>query len=375
MEGTNSALRRPVWLLLVLLSPALRADVAGSTAATSPSSVATPAAAATVASLLLPRHARQFPLSSVNQIPSGDDTLSAAPSTPRKAINKGCTGAQRFTLTCLKLDVAALVERMSSAREYQLMPGVSVVRTNGSDGDGAAAEGTTSTPDLVASVARDFPHDSEARVDAYLARRVARYLQTHAISVKLLDADSLAAARQLSHEVFGLPAAEGSQETGRKGGGGLGGKKGGGGQLLLMMMMMKAMMGAGAGGLLFLLAGKALITALLALMLAAIVGLKSLAGGGGGKSVTYEIVSKPVYSHEHTHSSEVQHGHGYGHSSYGRSFSVDPVEAINKSATEYDSTGDSSYVPGGMPYYSSNSDAQPMAYRAYSSIVDNTRGA
>lgn len=74
------------------------------------------------------------------------------------------------------------------------------------------------------------------------------------------------------------------------------------------------------------LAGKALVASVLALTLAAIAGLKSLAGGGE-KKTTYEIVSKPVYSHSHSHTTGhgggghggSEEGHG-GYGGYGRSF-------------------------------------------------------
>lgn len=85
-------------------------------------------------------------------------------------------------------------------------------------------------------------------------------------------------------------------------------------------------------GALALLAGKALMTALMSLMLSAIIGLKSLTSGGH-KSTTYEIVTKPVYSHSNTHSSSHEDVHGggggggghsgYGHSGYGRAMNID----------------------------------------------------
>lgn len=51
-------------------------------------------------------------------------------------------------------------------------------------------------------------------------------------------------------------------------------------------------------------AGKALMASLLALMLA---GISALRGNGDAdhSKTTYEIVAKPVVSHQHTHSSEV----------------------------------------------------------------------
>lgn len=73
-------------------------------------------------------------------------------------------------------------------------------------------------------------------------------------------------------------------------------------------------------GALALLAGKALMTALMSLLLSAIIGIKSLSGGQ--KSTTYEIVSKPVYTHSHSHSTAHEDVGGYGHSGYGRNMKV-----------------------------------------------------
>lgn len=61
------------------------------------------------------------------------------------------------------------------------------------------------------------------------------------------------------------------------------------------------------------LAGKALLTGMMALTLAGIAGLKSLTSKDD-KKTTYEIISKPVYSHSHSHTSG---GHGSGGSSGG----------------------------------------------------------
>lgn len=82
------------------------------------------------------------------------------------------------------------------------------------------------------------------------------------------------------------------------------------------------------------LAGKALLAATLALALAAIAGLKSLTSGGD-KKTTYEIISKPVYSHSHSHTTgHSAGGHGGSHEdgghasyggAYGRSFMTFPL--------------------------------------------------
>uniref|UniRef100_T1GAX9 Uncharacterized protein n=1 Tax=Megaselia scalaris TaxID=36166 RepID=T1GAX9_MEGSC len=74
--------------------------------------------------------------------------------------------------------------------------------------------------------------------------------------------------------------------------------------LLAAGMMMKGMLMAVGMGAIAIMAGKALMTGILALALSSIIGLKSLASSGG-KSTTYEIVAKPIYTNSHTHSLHV----------------------------------------------------------------------
>jgi hypothetical protein len=120
----------------------------------------------------------------------------------KKVMSKGCS--HRYTLTCLKLDVVSLVDRLSETDKYQLLPGVTVVRDNSSAGNGSGSEEATSDrkfpADLVASLARDYPNDVESRLDAFLIRRVGQYLNSHSITVKLFDEESFARARQLELE-------------------------------------------------------------------------------------------------------------------------------------------------------------------------------
>jgi hypothetical protein len=61
------------------------------------------------------------------------------------------------------------------------------------------------------------------------------------------------------------------------------------------------------------LAGKALLTGMMALTMAGIVALKALTSKGD-KKTTYEIISKPVYSHSHSYSASHGGGGGHGHS-------------------------------------------------------------
>lgn len=120
----------------------------------------------------------------------------------KKVMSKGCS--HRYTLTCLKLDVVSLVDRLSETDKYQLLPGVTVVRDNSSADTGNGDEETTSDrkfpAELVASLARDYPNDVDSRLDAFLIRKIGQYLNSHSITVKLFDEESFARARQLELE-------------------------------------------------------------------------------------------------------------------------------------------------------------------------------
>ncbi|XP_058839456.1 uncharacterized protein LOC131694930 [Topomyia yanbarensis] len=192
----------------------------------------------------------------------------------------------KYSVTCLKLEIVSFLERISDQSEYNLMSGVSVVRDSDSN--------VTKTAEIIAEVSRIFPKDPNKRLDEFLIVKLNDYLKSHSLRLKLMDGEAMEKARDLFE--------------GRKG---KKGKKGGLEAMIAAAMMMKGTLGAIALGTLALIAGKALMTGLLALTLATIVGLKSLAGGGGGgghKSTTYEIVAKPVYSHAETE--EISHHHG-----------------------------------------------------------------
>ncbi|XP_044268618.1 uncharacterized protein LOC123013848 [Tribolium madens] len=219
----------------------------------------------------------------------------------KKSISRDC--ANSYTTTCLKLDIVSWVDKLNEQDDYSVLPGVSVIREN--------PNGTNpNTADIVAELARDFPNDPDARLDAFLMKKLTGYLNSHSVRLNLFDGKSEVTAR-----------------GGGGGGGGGGGKKGGGGgmgAILAAGAMMKGTLFALALGGLAALAGKALMTALISLVLSAVIGLKSLTHGGG-KSTTYEVIAKPIYTHANTHSvSHEEHGGGghYGHSGYGRSLDM-----------------------------------------------------
>lgn len=213
----------------------------------------------------------------------------------KKSLAKNCDDS--YSLTCLKLDVVSWVDKLSENEDISVLPGVSIVRENSS------AKVTTS--DIVTELAREFPDDPNARLDAFMLKKVSGFLNNHSIKLNLWNAaqdESAGTARKKD----------------KKGGDGLG-------MILAAGAMMKGMLMALALGGIAALAGKALMTGLISLLLSAIIGLKSLSGGGGGHS-TYEVVAKPIYTSSHSHST-AHEGGGWdgGYGGHGRSLGDAPL--------------------------------------------------
>ncbi|XP_058443871.1 uncharacterized protein LOC131425754 [Malaya genurostris] len=208
----------------------------------------------------------------------------------------------KYSVTCLKLEIVSFLERISEQSEYSLMSGVSVVRDSDAN--------VTKTAEIIAEVSRIFPRDPNKRLDEFLIVKLNDYLKSHSLRLKLMDSEAMEKARDLFE--------------GRKS---KLGKKGGLETMIAAAMMMKGTLGAIALGTLALIAGKALMTGLLAMTLATIVGFKSLTGGGGGghKSTTYEIVAKPVYSHAETEEIGPAHS-GFGATGWKRSQRLEQPE-------------------------------------------------
>lgn len=108
------------------------------------------------------------------------------------SMSKDCE--KSYSATCLKLDVVSFFDKLSEKKDVGILPGVSVVKENGSS-DVPASE-------VVANLARDFPNDVDRRLDAYLVHKVASYLNSHAISIKLFDPNTFEAARNFNEETL-----------------------------------------------------------------------------------------------------------------------------------------------------------------------------
>ncbi|PZC78360.1 hypothetical protein B5X24_HaOG202266 [Helicoverpa armigera] len=235
-----------------------------------------------------------FTIASAVALPNPDDVKTVD---KVRGIKKDCANGL-LSPTCLKMGAITFLEKLNNKDEVSLIPGVSLVKDSSK----------TNSESVAADLARSLSGDSDERLDKSLLFHVGSFLDSHSVKLRLLDDNAVEEAKTAMSE-------------GRGNYGGLGGgKKGGMGGLMAMAMMMKGTLMSIGLGALALLAGKALMTAMMSLLLSAIIGIKSLSGGQ--KSTTYEIVSKPIYSHSHSHSTAHEDVGGYGHSGYGRNLNV-----------------------------------------------------
>uniref|UniRef100_A0A1B0B2X2 Osiris 16 n=1 Tax=Glossina palpalis gambiensis TaxID=67801 RepID=A0A1B0B2X2_9MUSC len=203
-----------------------------------------------------------------------------------KKILKKCNN-NYFNWICLRIEFLKILDSLSAREEVRLLSGVSIVRD--------VSRQPIKNSALISDAARGYPHNPNARFNAYILRKLYNYLQTHYLRLKLLNQQPI--------------------EEGRKGddygggGGGYGGhKKGGYEAMIAAAMMIKGSLMAMAIGGVALIAGKALMAALMALTMAAAAGLKGMSSGGG-KSTTYEIVAKPIHTSGYTQSMSYDEGH------------------------------------------------------------------
>lgn len=121
-------------------------------------------------------------------------------------LNKDC--GKSYSATCLKLDVVSFLDKLSEKEDIGILPGVSVIKENGS--------ADVPQSEVVANLARDFPNDVEKRLDAYLVHKVGSYLNSHSLSIKLFDPKTFEAARSFNEEALAQLGLGGNQnvETG-----------------------------------------------------------------------------------------------------------------------------------------------------------------
>lgn len=120
----------------------------------------------------------------------------------------------RYTMTCLKLDLVRLIDRLGTVRPaYQLVPGVSLIR--------AMTDGNHTVPDnhghdrqqqqyqhkgagIPAEVIRSLVRGNESaeELDGYLMEKVDAYLSSLSISVKLVDSAVVENVRKLSSQML-----------------------------------------------------------------------------------------------------------------------------------------------------------------------------
>jgi hypothetical protein len=123
-------------------------------------------------------------------------------------------------MTCLKLDLVRLIDRLGTARAYQLVPGVSLIRaqTDGNHNQQQQQQQQQQSrsigipPDVIRSLVRG--NESAEELDGYLMEKVDAYLNSLSISVKLVDSAVVENVRKLSSQMLVNILPSGLLETG-----------------------------------------------------------------------------------------------------------------------------------------------------------------
>lgn len=118
-------------------------------------------------------------------------------------------------MTCLKLDLVRLIDRLGTARAYQLVPGVSLIRAqmdSNHNQQQQQSRGISIPPDVVRSLVRG--NESAEELDGYLMEKVDAYLNSLSISVKLVDSAVVENVRKLSSQMLVNILPSGLLETG-----------------------------------------------------------------------------------------------------------------------------------------------------------------
>ncbi|XP_063229007.1 uncharacterized protein LOC134534463 [Bacillus rossius redtenbacheri] len=217
--------------------------------------------------------------------------VAAAPGAAGPGTLEDCVTSEDAAL-CLKERAVRLLDSALGQPELPLVAGVSLV--------GPAERGARSLDE--ASLPAD-PEERDSQVESLLVDRVATFLQSRTLQLRMPEAAVEEVRRSLDE-------ARGKKKKKLK-------------MLLPLLMLLKmkamALIPLALGGL-ALLALKALVVGKLALLLAGIIGLQKLLAGNKQSSQTYEVVAHPTYSHSHVSSYGDEHGH------YGRALGSDPQQ-------------------------------------------------
>lgn len=116
----------------------------------------------------------------------------------------------RYTMNCLKLDLARLIDRLGTARTYQLVPGVSLVRS--ADGNHTVTSHRNQQQQhqppqrggIPATVVRSLVrgNDSADELDGFLMEKMDAYLNSLSISVKLIDSTVVENVRKFGSKML-----------------------------------------------------------------------------------------------------------------------------------------------------------------------------
>lgn len=111
-----------------------------------------------------------------------------------QVIAEKCTN--QYSITCLKIDISKLLDKLETAKSFQIFPGVSLISSENS------TQNSTDFPmDVAISLVRSGNSSNE--LNSYLKQKVGNYLGSLTVRVNLLDNPIVHNLKQLTYETLG----------------------------------------------------------------------------------------------------------------------------------------------------------------------------
>lgn len=109
-------------------------------------------------------------------------------------ITETCT--HQYSITCLKIDISKLLDKLEAAKSFQIFPGISLISPENS-----TSNSTDFPMDVAVSLVRSGNNSNE--LNSYLKQKVGNYLGSLTVRVNLLDNPIVHNLKQLTYDALG----------------------------------------------------------------------------------------------------------------------------------------------------------------------------
>lgn len=101
----------------------------------------------------------------------------------------------QYSITCLKLDIGKLIDKLFTTRSFQILPGISLVNTEN------ITQNRTDMPvEVAVSLVRANNNNNE--LNSYLMQKISKYVGSLSVRVNLIDNPILENLKDITYVTF-----------------------------------------------------------------------------------------------------------------------------------------------------------------------------